>query len=57
LPLYARLLPNPISPTVSEPNQEQSLTNPEIESFMTEHLIRLMQNNDAPPEQFERLGL
>ena len=24
---------------------------------MTKHLIKLMQDNDAPSEQFERLGL
>ena len=28
-----------------------------IEQMMIEHLVRLMKENDAPPEQFERLGL
>lgn len=37
--------------------QEQSINDPEIEARMIEHLDRLMRANDAPPEQFERLGL
>jgi hypothetical protein len=41
----------------SDPLQEQPLENPEIEQKMIGHLVRLMQECDAPPEQFERLGL
>jgi arylsulfatase A-like enzyme len=41
----------------SDPGQENPLTDPEIEAMMIQHLIRLMQANDGPPEQFERLGL
>ena len=41
----------------TDPGQERPLANPEIESLMTEYLVKLMQANDAPAEQFERLGL
>jgi arylsulfatase A-like enzyme len=40
-----------------DPTQEKPMDDPEIEQMMTEHLVRLMKENDAPPEQFERLGL
>ena len=33
------------------------MDDPDVEQMMTEHLVRLMKENDAPPEQFERLGL
>ena len=33
------------------------LADPKIEAMMSYHLISLMQANDAPLEQFERLGL
>jgi len=41
----------------TDPGQEHPLDNPEVEAMMIEHMIRLMVANDAPPEQFERLGL
>jgi hypothetical protein len=41
----------------TDPRQEQPLNDAEIEAMMIQHLIRLMQENDAPIEQFERLGL
>jgi hypothetical protein len=37
--------------------QEQPIHNPEVERRMIALLIALMEENDAPPEQFERLGL
>jgi hypothetical protein len=40
-----------------DPAQESPIDDPEAEQRMIEHLVRLMQENDAPPEQFERLGL
>jgi hypothetical protein len=40
-----------------DPAQEHPLENQEVESQMIEHLVQLMKDNDAPPEQFERLGL
>ena len=40
-----------------DPGQENPIDDPEIEAMMVRHLIRLMKANDAPPEQFERLGL
>jgi len=41
----------------ADPHQEHPITDPTIEARMIAHLIRLMKDNDAPPEQFERLGL
>jgi arylsulfatase A-like enzyme len=40
-----------------DPGQEHPLDDSETEAAMIRHLIRLMQENDAPPEQYERLGL
>jgi arylsulfatase A-like enzyme len=40
-----------------DPKQEHPMDDPEIEQRMTELLVRLMVKNDAPAEQFERLGL
>jgi arylsulfatase A-like enzyme len=40
-----------------DPTQEHPLDDPEIEAMMIGHMIRLLIDNDAPPEQFERLGL
>jgi arylsulfatase A-like enzyme len=42
---------------VDDPSQERPLDDAAVESMMIQHLIRLMVANDAPPEQFERLGL
>lgn len=41
----------------ADPRQERPLHDPEVEARMIQLLIRLMVENDAPPEQFERLGL
>jgi hypothetical protein len=41
----------------TDPTQEHPITDPAIEQTMIAHLIRLMQENNAPPEQLERLGL
>ncbi len=40
-----------------DPRQEHPFTDPAIEQRMSAELTRLMQENDAPPEQFQRLGL
>lgn len=40
-----------------DPKQEQPIDNKEIEERMTRKLVYIMQANDAPKEQFERLGL
>jgi len=40
-----------------DPKQANPMGDAEIEQTMTDHLVRLMKKNDAPPEQFERLGL
>lgn len=41
----------------ADPKQEHPLADASIEAVMIGHLLRLMKENDAPPEQFERLGL
>lgn len=41
----------------TDPGQQNPINNPNVEAMMVQHLLRLMQANDAPPEQFERLGL
>lgn len=41
----------------TDPAQEHPLDDPNVEARMIDLLIRLMVANDAPAEQFERLGL
>jgi arylsulfatase A-like enzyme len=41
----------------TDPKQEHPIHNPEIEKRMIGILVDLMRENDAPPDQFERLGL
>ena len=41
----------------NEPAQEHPIDDPEIEGRMTQLLVKLMEHNDAPREQFEQLGL
>jgi hypothetical protein len=41
----------------TDPGQEHPIDDPAVEQQMIEHLVRLMRENDAPAEQFVRLGL
>jgi len=41
----------------NDPGQQHPVDNPAIEKMMVDHLVRIMKENDAPQEQFERLGL
>ena len=41
----------------NDPGQERPLQDPALESRMIEMMTSLMRDNDAPPEQFQRLGL
>lgn len=41
----------------SDPNQESPLDDPQIEARMIAHLVTLMNECEAPPEQYRRLGL
>jgi len=41
----------------TDPQQVAPIHDEAVEQTMLTHLIRLMKLNDAPPEQFERLGL
>ena len=40
-----------------DPGQAKPLQDPEVEVKMIRHMARLMKENDAPPEQFTRLGI
>ncbi|MBW2052483.1 MAG: sulfatase [Deltaproteobacteria bacterium] len=40
-----------------DPKQENPINDPEAEEMMIKHLIRLMEETDAPPEQYHRLGV
>jgi arylsulfatase A-like enzyme len=40
-----------------DPAQQRPVDDPAIEETMIEHMVRLMGETDAPPEQFRRLGL
>ena len=48
---------SPLFDNQADPKQERPINDPAVEKMMIEHLVRLMKANDAPPEQFERLGL
>ena len=41
----------------ADPQQLNPLDSPQIEAQMSAAMVRLMHENDSPPEQFERLGL
>ncbi len=41
----------------TDPTQADPLTDPDVELRMATLLVELMRTNDAPPEQYERLGL
>ena len=41
----------------NDPGEQHPLDDPAVEQQMIDHLVQLMKWNDAPPEQFERLGL
>ena len=41
----------------TDPQQESPISEPAVEATMVEHLKRLMQEADAPQEQYVRLGL
>jgi len=41
----------------NDPKQEHPIQDARVEKMMIDHMIRLMKWNDAPAEQFERLGL
>jgi hypothetical protein len=39
------------------PGQANPIDDPEVEAILIAHMIRLMKQNEAPPEAFARLGL
>ena len=42
---------------ITDPKQENPITNPEVEAHLMNKMIQLMEWNDAPAEQFERFGI
>ena len=40
-----------------DPGQQKPIRNPEAEAKMRAHILRLMKENDAPAEQYKRMGL
>jgi len=63
LPVHARMAPDSdlrrtfLFDLENDPGQTHPLQDPSAESRMTELMIRLMQEAEAPEEQYERLGL
>jgi hypothetical protein len=55
--LVARELQTMLFDLENDPDQEHPLDDPEVEARMVAHLVRLMQESDAPEEQYLRLGL
>jgi arylsulfatase A-like enzyme len=43
--------------TEADPQQEKPLSDPELEKRMTDLMVRLMRETEAPEEQYRRLGL
>ena len=43
--------------TENDPQQENPLNDPDVEAMMVDHMVRLMNENGAPPEQYERMGV
>ncbi len=41
----------------ADPLQEHPIQDAEVEERMVEHMLRLMRDNDAPEEQYQRVGL
>ena len=50
-------LPTRLYDVVRDPKQEHHLDDVAVEAEMTNHLSALLKSCDAPPEQFQRLGL
>ena len=48
---------NMLFDVTKDPGQEHPIHDPETEQRMVENMIRLMEENDAPEEQYVRLGL
>ncbi len=43
--------------TQTDPGQEKPISEPEVEKRLIAQMLRLMKENEAPAEQYERLGL
>jgi arylsulfatase A-like enzyme len=55
--LLTRELHTMLFDLASDPHQERPIQDAAVEARMIGRLVRLMRANDAPPEQFRRLGL
>ena len=56
-PAQAEMFSTMLFDLETDPGQQKPISNPGVEARMIGHMVRLMRENDAPPEQFERLGL
>jgi arylsulfatase A-like enzyme len=54
---YQFKFPTALYDLVHDPLQKDPVEDEKIENMMKNHLIRLLKDNDAPEEQFKRLGL
>jgi len=61
IPARAQLDPFPFDTLLfdlqSDPNQMKAIEDPDIKRSMQKKMVALMQESDAPLEQFERLGI
>ena len=51
------LFQNYLWDTKTDPGQQNPLTDPALERHLSEQMVKLMREHDAPKEQYERLGL
>ena len=40
-----------------DPKESEPISNPEVEEYFRKEMVRIMKENDAPKEQYERMGL
>jgi hypothetical protein len=61
IPARFRFNPSPYGTMLfnvqDDPQQQTPLADAEVEDRLLRHLVALMQGNDAPSEQFQRLGI
>jgi len=40
-----------------DPKESEPISNPEVEEYFRKEMVRIMKENDAPKEQYVRMGL
>ena len=56
-PLWIPFFETLLFDTQADPGQLTPMANPAVETDMIEKMVDLMRANDAPPEQYQRVGL